>query len=175
MDPTGGKFHTFLWFFSSILRPVVAARVHVHVRVLLICSCLYVFTKQAKSNLLATCLHRQTDRECETAATCHQETILLAQRPWEPIESRYLLNIKLYSTGLQRSMVGTYSSLRSLAAALVLLSLSTTAICQNIDTAQPILRQVPGLDNDAYFGYTLVLHQTANNPNGMAEAINGAR
>ena len=46
---------------------------------------------------------------------------------------------------------------------------------QNIDTEQPILREVNGLAEDSLFGYSLVLHQTLSNPSNMAESISGAR
>ena len=46
---------------------------------------------------------------------------------------------------------------------------------QNIDTQQPILREVGGLADGSLFGYSLVLHQTLANPPNMDEAISGAR
>ena len=45
----------------------------------------------------------------------------------------------------------------------------------NVDTYQPVLRHVRGLGRDAYFGYSLVLHQTVANPTTMAEALDGVR
>lgn len=65
------------------------------------------------------------------------------------------------------------SSLAALLLAVV--SLATLVSSQNIDTAQPILREVAGLDDRAYFGYSIALHQTANNPTAFMDAINGAR
>ena len=47
--------------------------------------------------------------------------------------------------------------------------------CENIDTKQPILREINGLAEGSLFGYSLVLHQTLANPSNMAEAISGAR
>ena len=49
--------------------------------------------------------------------------------------------------------------------------------CQrgNLDTDQPILREVKGLQNRSYFGYSLVLHQTNGNPTNMADSLNGVR
>lgn len=55
------------------------------------------------------------------------------------------------------------------------LSLVTSVAAQNIDTRQPILREVNGLDDGSLFGYSLVLHQTLNNPASMAEATRGVR
>ena len=62
------------------------------------------------------------------------------------------------------------------ALAMLVILLVSPGSCQNIDTVQPIVRSVPvDQDNLAFFGYTLVLHQTANNPSTMAAAISGAR
>ena len=49
-----------------------------------------------------------------------------------------------------------------------------SGVCQNVDTAQPILRSAAGNVRD-YFGYTLALHQTASNPGNLQNAISGAR
>lgn len=76
-------------------------------------------------------------------------------------------------------MLGTNSQRLHGAAAfsMMLLFLIGSVVCQNIDTAQPIVRSVPGdQDDQAFFGYTLVLHQTdPNNPGTLANAVNGAR
>ena len=47
--------------------------------------------------------------------------------------------------------------------------------CRNIDTRQPILREVSGLADGSLFGYSLVLHQTLASPSNMDEATAGAR
>ena len=44
-----------------------------------------------------------------------------------------------------------------------------------IDTNRPILRQIEGLENNSYFGYSLVLHQQNANPANMAEALSSVR
>jgi hypothetical protein len=62
-----------------------------------------------------------------------------------------------------------------LGSAIFLLISSYPIDCQNIDTRQPILREVNGVADDSLFGYSLVLHQTLANPSNMAEAIDGAR
>ena len=73
-------------------------------------------------------------------------------------------------------MLETYSSQRRAAALALLLFLVGSGVSQNIDTALPIVRSVPmNQDDQAFFGYTLVLHQTANNPGNMADAVSGAR
>lgn len=59
--------------------------------------------------------------------------------------------------------------------ALLLKCLAGIALCQNIDTEQPILREVSGLENGSLFGYSLVLHQTATNPSSVNETIDGVR
>ena len=76
-----------------------------------------------------------------------------------------------------RMMLGTLSpQLRAAALSMLLFLLVGSGVSQNIDTAQPIVRSVPGDQSDeAYFGYTLALHQTANNPGDMNQAVNGAR
>ena len=56
-----------------------------------------------------------------------------------------------------------------------LLISSSLTDCQNIDTKQPILREINGVADGSLFGYSLVLHQTLFNPSNMAEAISGAR
>ena len=58
---------------------------------------------------------------------------------------------------------------------LLLVITASFAACQNIDTDQPVLREVSGLENNALFGYSLLLHQAADNPTTMAEALSGAR
>lgn len=84
----------------------------------------------------------------------------------------------IFPRNILSAMLRTYSLQRGVAAAplLLLLSLVTSVTSQNIDTATPILR-VPStnLADNAYFGYSLVLHQTDANPSNMEEAINGAR
>jgi hypothetical protein len=75
-------------------------------------------------------------------------------------------------------MLGNHSpQLRAAALGSLLLSalLVGSGVCQNIDTAQPILRSVQELAERDYFGYTLALHQTANNPGNLQDAISGAR
>ena len=54
-------------------------------------------------------------------------------------------------------------------------SLVALVATHNIDTEQPILREVDGLADGSLFGYSLVLHQTLSNPSNMAETISGAR
>lgn len=72
-------------------------------------------------------------------------------------------------------MVGT-RSLQPRAAAFLLFLLVSSGVCQNIDIDQPIVRSVPaGQSNDAYFGYTLTLHQTVSNPADLQAAVSGAR
>ena len=56
-----------------------------------------------------------------------------------------------------------------------LMSVSTITTCQNIDVDHPILREVSGLEDGSLFGYSLVLHQTSNNPATMAKALSGAK
>ena len=60
------------------------------------------------------------------------------------------------------------------------LLISVTLVAQianslNIDTEQPILREVSELGDNSLFGYSLVLHQLNANPTTMAEALSGAR
>ena len=62
------------------------------------------------------------------------------------------------------------SSLLLLAGLLQLLS-SSTCILETIDTTQPILRQVQGLGEYDYFGYSLVLHQLQNNIGSRDQAL----
>lgn len=61
---------------------------------------------------------------------------------------------------------------------ITLLSLDSLAViveCQNIDTQQPILRQIRTIEDLSHFGYTVALHQTNINPGTMTEAVEGAR
>lgn len=83
----------------------------------------------------------------------------------------------LVSSNTPRMMLRSNSQLRRAAVfSTVLLFLVGSGVCQNIDTEQPIVRSVPGnQDDQAFFGYTLVLHQTNSNPGNLANAVSGAR
>ena len=51
------------------------------------------------------------------------------------------------------------------AALLCLLQLAATSWAENIDTRQPIYRQPPEIQENAYFGYSVVLHRTTDSGN----------
>lgn len=46
---------------------------------------------------------------------------------------------------------------------------------QNIEITQPIVRRTPLSDPDDYFGYQVVLHQTAANVVNREDALDNAR
>ena len=69
-------------------------------------------------------------------------------------------------------MRGMYSPHAAVFAALLLVPL---AAIQNIDTDQPIVRQVSDIANGSLFGYSLVLHQTRSSVANMNESIKGVR
>ena len=49
-------------------------------------------------------------------------------------------------------------------------------LAQNIDTTQPIIRSVPNdQDENAYFGYSMVLHKLSATSGSMAEALRNTR
>ena len=73
---------------------------------------------------------------------------------------------KTYAYYLPHTEVGTL---------LWLVSLVAIAICQNIDTDRPILREVNDIADGSLFGYSLVLHQTHSSPSNMEEAISGVK
>lgn len=65
--------------------------------------------------------------------------------------------------------------LAEVALCLTLLSDLVHSRNNNIDTRRPILREVSGLGDSSYFGYTLSLHQTATNASNSSEAVSAAR
>ena len=65
-----------------------------------------------------------------------------------------------------------YSTLLS---ALISTWIVGVACYSNIDVDRPILREVSDLQEGSFFGYSLVLHQTSENPTTMAEALNGVK
>ena len=56
------------------------------------------------------------------------------------------------------------------------LILARSQSAQTIDTTQPIIRSVPSdQDENAYFGYSVVLHQMSATSGSMTEALQNTR
>ena len=87
----------------------------------------------------------------------------------------YLRQLKRVDSSPTRFTIMMQLVVHLLGSVVFLLISSSLINSQNIDTKQPILREVNGLADGSLFGYSLVLHQTLANPSSMAEAINGAR
>ena len=64
---------------------------------------------------------------------------------------------------------------RFLRSALISAWIIGVAHSNNIDVDRPILREVSELQNDSFFGYSVVLHQTSENPTTMAQALEGVK
>ena len=127
-------------------------------------------SQQKRANSNAVLLHQLTQSRRSTRDSRLFEDTLRDDRVGE-------IAIIFFGTYLA-AMQGTHSLQRGVAAAplLLLFSLATSGVCQNIDTATPILREPSAsLNANAYFGYSLVLHQTDANPSNMGEALAGAR
>lgn len=79
-----------------------------------------------------------------------------------------------YAASLVFQVVNFASKLAEVVLCLLLLS-DLVHSRNNIDTQRPILREVTGLGNSSYFGYTLSLHQTATNVSNSSQALSAAR
>ena len=65
-------------------------------------------------------------------------------------------------------------ALHLLSACCLLLVTYGAALSDIIDTAEPIIRNVSEQNQYAYFGYSVVLHQTLANPTSMQQSLDNS-